>query len=134
MKVIREIKFGGLQQKIFNLMLIFIVAIIGVYDAVSVYQQKSLTGIEQEATEEQQTSITAVSESAMEAVLEASLPRSTALQAYIADDLFADVRSDVLALQAFAEELFEHADSLVKEAEQFDDLTMLCVEYKGKDV
>jgi len=111
MKVIRGIKFGGLQQKIFNLMLIFIVAIIGAYAAVSVYQQKSLTGIVQEATEEQKASITAVSESTMEAVLEASLTQSTALQAYIADDLFADVRSDVLTLQAFAEELFEHADS-----------------------
>ena len=111
MKVIRGIKFGGLQQKIFNLMLIFIVAIIGAYAAVSVYQQKSLTGIVQEATGQQQASITAVSESTMEAVLEASLTQSTALQAYIADDLFADVRSDVLTLQAFAEELFEHADS-----------------------
>ena len=111
MKVIRGIKLGGLQQKIFNLMLIFIVAIIGAYAAVSVYQQKSLTGIVQEATGQQQASITAVSESTMEAVLEASLTQSTALQAYIADDLFADVRSDVLTLQAFAEELFEHADS-----------------------
>jgi len=71
MKVIRGIKLGGLQQKIFNLMLIFIVAIIGAYAAVSVYQQKSLTGIVHEATGQQQASITAVSESTMEAVLEA---------------------------------------------------------------
>ena len=28
----------------------------------------------------------------------------------------------------------EAVDGFVKEAEQFDDLTMLCVEYKGKDV
>lgn len=34
-----------------------------------------------------------------------------ALQAYIADDLFTDVRTDVLTLQTFAEELFAHADS-----------------------
>ena len=49
MKVIRGIKIGGLQQKIFNLMLFFIVALIAVYAAVSVYQQKNLAGIVKEA-------------------------------------------------------------------------------------
>ena len=34
MKIIRGIKIGGLQQKIFNLMLIIILALIGVYGAV----------------------------------------------------------------------------------------------------
>ena len=111
MKIIRGIKLGGLQQKIFNLMLIFILALIGAYAAVTVYQQKALTGIVQEASAQQQASITTVSEETMEAVLSASLTQSTALQAYIADDLFADVRTDVTTLQTFAEELFAHADS-----------------------
>ena len=110
MKKIKNFVLGGLQQKIFNLMLFFIAALIGVYSAVSIYQQKNLTSIVQEASEEQQASITAVSEETMEAVLNASMTQSTALQAYIADDLFSDVRTDVLTLQAFAEELFEHAD------------------------
>ena len=111
MKVIRGIKFGGLQQKIFNLLLIFLLAIIGVYAAVSIYQQRNLAEIVQETGIQQQASIKAISEETMEAVLSSSLTQSTALQAYIADDLFADVRSDVLTLQAFAVELFEHADS-----------------------
>ena len=111
MKVIRGIKIGGLQQKIFNLMLIFIVALIAAYAAVAVYQQRNLTNVVQEASEAQQTSIAAVSEETMETVLDASMARSTALQAYIADDLFSDVRTDVLTMQAFATELFAHADS-----------------------
>ncbi|MBQ8075978.1 MAG: SpoIIE family protein phosphatase [Oscillospiraceae bacterium] len=111
MKTIRGIKIGGLQQKIFNLMLIFIVALIGVFVAVSVYQQRSLTNIVQKASVEQQESITEVSEETMKAVLETSMLRSTALQAYIANDLFGDVQTDVLTLQAFASELFAHADS-----------------------
>lgn len=111
MKIIRGIKIGGLQQKIFNLMLIFIFSLIGVYAAVSVYQQKNLTAIVQQASEQQQDAIVAVSEETMEAVLDASMSRTTALQAYIADDLFSDARTDVLTLQAFATELFENADS-----------------------
>ena len=111
MKIIRGIKIGGLQQKIFNLMLVFIAALIGAYTAVSVYQQRNLTSVVQEASAEQQASITAVSEETMQTVLETSMSRTTALQAYIANDLFADVRTDVLTLQAFANELFAHADS-----------------------
>ena len=111
MKIIKGIKIGGLQQKIFNLMLIFILLLVGAYVAVSVWQQRSLTNIVQESGARQQASITAVSEETMEAVLSVSMTQSTALQAYIADDLFGDVRTDVLTLQAFATELFAHADS-----------------------
>ena len=113
MKVIRGIKIGGLQQKIFNLLLIFIVALIGAYAAVAVYQQKDLSAVVQEASVEQQASITAISEQAMGAVLETSMIRSTALQAYIANDLFNDVKTDVLILQAFAEELFAHQEQFL---------------------
>ena len=35
--------------------------------------------------------------------------------------------------QRILENVREAVDSFVKDAEQFDDLTMLCVEYKGKD-
>ena len=111
MKIIRGLKIGGLQQKIFNLMLIIIAILIGIYTAFYFYQQKNLTQVVQEASVEQQASITAVSEETMAAVLNTSLSRTTALQAYIADDLFADVRTDVETLRAFATELFAHAES-----------------------
>ena len=111
MKIIKGIKIGGLQQKIFNLMLIFIAALVAAYVAVSVWQQRSLTGVVQETSARQQASIAEVSEQTMEGVLNASMARTTALQAYIADDLIGDVRTDVLTLQAFATELFAHADS-----------------------
>ena len=111
MRIINGIKFGGLQQKILNLMLVFIIILVGAFVAVSIYQQNNLTKIVQQTSAEQQASIEAVSEETMKTVLETSMVQSTALQAYIADDLFGDVRSDVLTLQTFATELFEHADS-----------------------
>ena len=110
MKIIRGIKFGGLQQKIFNMMLIFIVMLMAAYAAVSVWNQKNLKRIVNQANEEQQEAIVSISEETMTAVLDSSMVRSTALRAYIADDLFADVQTDVLTLKAFAEELFSHAD------------------------
>ena len=37
MKIVNGIKVGGLQQKIFNLMLLFIVLLIGAYTAVGLW-------------------------------------------------------------------------------------------------
>ena len=48
MKIVKGIKIGGLQQKIFNLMLFFILALIGVYSVVSIYQRNNLTQVVQE--------------------------------------------------------------------------------------
>ena len=111
MKVIKGIKIGGLQQKIFNLMLIIILALIGVYVTVSAFQRKNLTAVVQDANDRQQISIEEVSEETMLSVLESSMARTTALQAYIANDLFTDVRTDVKTLQAFAAELFAHEEN-----------------------
>ena len=110
MKVVNGIKIGGLQQKIFNLMLIIIILLIAVFTTAGSRQQKSLSEIVQRTGAEQQASIAAVSEQTMDAVLDATMNQTTALQAYIADDIFADVRTDVLTLQAFATELYAHRE------------------------
>ena len=111
MKIIKGIKIGGLQQKIFNLMLFFLIALIGAFLAISAYQQKNLTRTVQDANDRQQKSIEVVSEETMQAVLNSTMTQTTALQAYIADDLFSQIRSDVLTLQTFATELFTHSES-----------------------
>jgi len=87
-----------------------VLLLVGAFVAVSVYQQHHLSDIVSEAGNRQQASITDVSEATMEAVLEQSLTKTTALQAYIAGDLFGDVKADVQTLQAFATELFAHEE------------------------
>ena len=111
MKVFHGIKIGGLQQKIFNLMLILLLLLLAAFVTVSVYQKNSLTRVVEKASADQQSAITEVSEATMEAVLDGTMQKTTALQAYIAGDIFNDVKTDVLTLQTFATELYEHADS-----------------------
>ncbi len=110
MRFIYGIKLGGLQQKIFNLMLIFIAALIGLYVTVSVVQQGDLKKVVEQASAEQQESIKSVSENTMQLTISATMAKMTALQTYIANDLFGDVKSDVLTLQSFATQLFEHEE------------------------
>ena len=56
---------GGLQQKILNLVLIFILLIIGLYVAISMFLSKNLSGIVEQSAQEQKESITQVSETTM---------------------------------------------------------------------
>ncbi len=114
MKIIRGFKIGGLQQKLFNMMLIMILALIGAYVAVSAYQQTMLTKVVQEASASQQDAITSVSEETMEAVVESTMNKSTALQAYIADDLFADMQTRVLVMRECATQIFAHDKLYIK--------------------
>ena len=94
MRIIKGFKIGGLQQKIFNLMLLFILILIGAYAAVSFWQQMNLKDIVQDSGKKQQESIKTVSEETMESVLNTSMSQSTGLEAYIADDLFSSVKSE----------------------------------------
>lgn len=108
MKTILGLKLGGLQQKIFNLITIFVIVLLGSYSVMYYYQQKDLSAVVLAAGDEQQDSIKAVSEQTMDAVIDSSMTQTTALQAYIANDIFSDVEGDVLTLKCYAENLFEH--------------------------
>ena len=112
MKVIKGIKIGGLQAKIFGLLLVFILGLIGIYTAVFELHQDNLSRIVRETGEKQEASIKEISENAMQSVTGTYLRRSTALQAYIADDLFSEVLTNVKILRTAAQELFANADSI----------------------
>ncbi len=112
MKQIFGFKIGGLMHKIFNLVLVFILAIIGVFGCVSAYQAKELTTVVNDASNEQQQAIERVSGDTMHQVIENSMVKTNGLQAYISDDMFSEVKGDIELLQLFASELFANQDKL----------------------
>lgn len=112
MKKILGLTFGGLQQKLFNLVLILLLLMIGVFGAVSAYQSKKLTAVVNEASTKQQEAIVNVSGDTMKQVIDKSMTKTNALQAYISDDMFSDIKTDVATLQSLATSLFEQMDSL----------------------
>ena len=112
MKKIFGLKLGGLQQKILNLVLFFLIAMVGTFAAVSYYQSRELSKVVDNSSEKQQSSIEKVSGSTMQQVIEKSLTKTNALQAYVADDMFSEVRGDVELLQMYATEMFNNQDKL----------------------
>lgn len=90
MKKFRGITIGGIQQKIFNLVVITIILIMASYTTVIIYQSGRLTELVRQTSETQKQTISSISEKTMASVLESSLTQSTQMEAYIAEDIFGD--------------------------------------------
>lgn len=106
MRKFGNITIGGIQQKIFNLVLITILLIMAAFAAVLLYQSGRLVKLSQETNDSQKQSITTISGDTMKAVLDASLTQSVRMQAYIAGDLFGDAIRVVNVVANYTGQLF----------------------------
>lgn len=107
--------FGGLQQKILNLVLISLLVTVIVFLGASIHQGSTLAKLVSTSSDKQQEAISAVSENTMNAIIDSSMVKTNALQAYIAEDMFTDVKNDVLTMQAFANGLFQVEDQCARQ-------------------
>ncbi len=110
MKKYKHFKIGGIQHKIFNLVLIVIILMIVAYTAVIVYQVKNITSLVADTSEKQEKSIDDISGQTMSAVISSSLTSSSRMQATISDDLFMNLKNQVCALGDSVQRIFEAPD------------------------
>ena len=106
MKKFRNTVIGGIQQKVFNLVLITILMMVAAYTAVILHQSGVLTGLVSETSEAQKKSISNISEWTMHDVLDTNLTQNTQLEAYIAGEMFGDAASIVRVVADYTERLF----------------------------
>ena len=106
MKKVGNIVIGGIQQKIFNLVLVTVLLMMAVYTAVVIYQAGALGKLMEETNESQKQSISAISQGTMDSVLDASFTESTQMQAYIANSFFGEAESVVRMLADYTEHLY----------------------------
>ena len=92
MRKIFGIIVGGIQQKIFNLVLIAMIIITGIFVGISAYPYKEITGILAETSEKQLESIDKISSAAMEAVVRDTLQTTARLESEIADGVFSNYK------------------------------------------
>ncbi len=123
MKKIFGITIGGLQHKILNLVLMVFIATIGCVIVVSTIKTKQLSSVVNNTRVEQQEAIEDSSVKTLLMSVDSSMTKTNALQAYIADDMFSDLRSDVSTLQALAEEIFSQKNDIGKAAFELPDKT-----------
>ena len=107
MKKFKNLVIGGIQQKVFNLVLVTILLLIAAYTAVIVYQSSSLKKLTAETNQRQKEAIAEISETTMDAVVADSLTSKAEMAAMLADDLFVRLSSTVQILADNAENLLQ---------------------------
>ena len=107
MKKFKNLVIGGIQQKVFNLVLVTILLLIAAYTAVIVYQSSSLKKLTAETNVRQKEAIAEISETTMDAVVADSLTSKAEMAAMLADDLFVRLSSTVQILADNAENLLQ---------------------------
>lgn len=111
MRKLFGLTLGGIQQKIFNMVLITMIIVAGIFVAVSAYQYREITGILAETSEKQLESIDNISSSAMEAVVRETLQTTASLEAEIAGGVFSNVRRNVYMLGEFVGKIISSPES-----------------------
>ncbi len=106
MRKFKNFVIGGIQQKVFNLVLITIILMMAAYTVVIVYQYGKLAGLVRDTGNSQKSAINGISEETMAAVLDANLTQSTRMQAYIAEDLLGDAVRVVNIVADYTGKLF----------------------------
>ena len=105
MKKIKNFVIGGIENKVFNLILFTAILITAVFLAVTAYQSNMLARLAAETSARQKESIAEITGTLMDQVVEGSLSRTTGLEAYIADEVFSDLENRVRMLGEYAGKL-----------------------------
>ena len=115
MKKIRNIVIGGIQQKVFNLVLIVILLMMAAYTVVIIHQTGRIGSLVAETNERQKQSISAISKQTMDAVISQSMGQNTQMEAYIANDLFNDLAGTVNMLGNYAGNIFRAPEAYAEQ-------------------
>ncbi len=110
MKRFMNLVIGGIQSKVFNLILITVVLLTAAFMAVSVHQSHTLTQLAGQSSQQQQESIGEITGRVMDAVVEQSLARSNRTDAEIADAMLDGAAQRVAFVADCAEKLLTHPE------------------------
>ena len=111
MKKFRNLVIGGIETKIFNLILFTGILIAAAFLAVSAYQYNELQKLVTESSGEQQTAIASYTNELMEQVIENSMSRDTKLEGAIAEEMFSSLGMRVDILEEYARKLLSDPET-----------------------
>ncbi len=111
MKKFRKFTIGGIESKIFNLILLTAVLISLAFIAVTGYQSRMLTTLKTETSARQQESISDITDAVMDQVVQENIARITQLQATETDEMFRRLELRVRVVAEYVEKLLSDPES-----------------------
>ena len=103
MKKYRNITIGGIENKVFNLVLVTILLIMAVLTVATILQSNQLTAQVEETSEKQRAAVTTEVNSVMDAVIRQTMDQLMVKEAETTDALFDGVRKQVTILGMYAQ-------------------------------
>ena len=107
MKKYKNLVIGGIENKLFNMILITTIVLLLAFTGMTAYQGNMLKDLTQNTSEKQKEAITGITSSTMDEVVRRSMDRTTLLEAQLADQLFHDLGVRVEMLEEYAEKLLD---------------------------
>ena len=105
MKKIKNLVIGGIQSKVFNLILFTVVLLTAAFSVVSIHQNNTLAKLASESSQKQQETIGEITGEVMDAVVRQTLERSNRTDADIADAMFDEAAQRVSFVADYAAKL-----------------------------
>ena len=110
MKIIERKKEKSLRSKIMILVLTFLLTLFAVFVVLYVTRMLSLSKMIKETGNKQEIAISSVSNKTVHQIINSSMADQNAMQANIYDDMFSDLKNNVLIIQTYAMQIFRHRD------------------------
>ena len=111
MKRIKNLVLGGIQNKVFNLILYTVVLLTAAFMAVSVVHSNMLTRLAAESSRKQRAAIGQIADEVMNQVVTQSLSRTNRTEARFTDEMFKAAAGRVTYLANSAAELLAHPEA-----------------------
>ena len=111
MRKLKNFVIGGIQSKVFNLILYTVFLLTAAFIALSIYQNNTLSQLVADSSQKQQEAIGEITGRVMDVVVDQSLERTNRTEAAIVDAMFTDEARRVLFLADYATKLFAHPEA-----------------------
>ena len=112
MKRFKNLVIGGIQTKIFNLILFTVLLTAAVFLVLTLLHGKMLSQLTEETGQRQREAISEITDTVMDRVVEKSMGTSLQLRAAVSDRLFSDLEDRVEMLAAYAERVLSDPDAV----------------------
>ena len=106
MRKFRHITIGGIESKIFNLILITVILLSLAFLGVSLYRSSMLTSLTAETSARQQETTSAIISDTMDRVMDSTMKRTSEMEAIIVDEMFKDVQARVMLVADYATKMY----------------------------
>ena len=110
MKRFKNLVLGGIQNKVFNLILYTVILLTVAFMIVSTHQSNMLARLSAESSQRQQAAIGEITSSVMDSVVTQTLSRNNRTSALSINDLFDTTRDRIAFLADYATKLFAHPE------------------------